>query len=184
MTSSTLPEGVGRAFVTTLRDTLTGAADALGVSEMTIRRDLDELDGFLEHLTREVYDPDFARLLRSFMGDDGFRADFRRAPCTRNGHHAYLGGLLEHTVAVATLAQETCVLHPRLNSDVLLCAAVLHDAGKIQEFELGAGMVIPGWDKGLEGMKVGGRRKLTIPPDQAYGEQGSPPTIGPNVSVE
>jgi peptidylprolyl isomerase len=50
-------------------------------------------------------------------------------------------------------------------------------------FTLGQGMVIPGWDKGLEGMKVGGRRKLTIPPDQAYGEQGSPPTIGPNETL-
>ncbi|MBN1528731.1 MAG: HD domain-containing protein [Thermoleophilaceae bacterium] len=105
-------------------------------------RDLDELDGFLEHLAREVYDPDLARLLRSFLGDEGFRADFRRAPCTRNGHHAYLGGLLEHTVAVATLAQETCVLHPRLNSDLLICAAILHDAGKIQEFELGADIAL------------------------------------------
>src|ERR671924_908986 len=53
------------------------------------------------------------------------RADFRRAPCTRSGHHAYLGGLLEHTVAVATLALEACSLHPRLNSDLLLCAAIL-----------------------------------------------------------
>jgi 3'-5' exoribonuclease len=101
-------------------------------------RDVDELDGFLEHLAREVYDRDFARLVRSFLNDEGFRADFRRAPCTRSGHHAYLGGLLEHTVAVATLAQETAILHPRLNSDLLLCAAILHDAGKIQEFELGA----------------------------------------------
>ncbi|HLM26189.1 MAG TPA: FKBP-type peptidyl-prolyl cis-trans isomerase [Thermoleophilaceae bacterium] len=50
-------------------------------------------------------------------------------------------------------------------------------------FKLGAGMVIPGWDEGLEGMKVGGRRRLTIPPDQAYGEQGSPPTIGPNETL-
>jgi peptidylprolyl isomerase len=47
-------------------------------------------------------------------------------------------------------------------------------------FQLGAGMVIPGWDQGLEGMKVGGRRRLTIPPELAYGAQGSPPTIGPN----
>jgi 3'-5' exoribonuclease len=101
-------------------------------------RDLDELDGFLEHLAREVYDRDLARLVRSFLNDEGFRADFRRAPCTRSGHHAYLGGLLEHTVAVATLAQETAILHPRLNSDLLLCAAILHDVGKIEEFELGA----------------------------------------------
>jgi peptidylprolyl isomerase len=50
-------------------------------------------------------------------------------------------------------------------------------------FQLGAGTVIPGWDKGVEGMKVGGRRRLTIPPDQAYGEQGSPPTIGPNETL-
>ena len=46
--------------------------------------------------------------------------ELRRAPCTRAGHHAYLGGLLEHTVAVATLAQELCHLHPRLNCDLLL----------------------------------------------------------------
>jgi 3'-5' exoribonuclease len=101
-------------------------------------RDVEELDGFLEHLAREVYDPDLRALLDTFLGDDGFRADFRRAPCTRSGHHAYLGGLLEHTVAVATLAFETGTLHPRLDTDLLLSAAILHDAGKIREFELGA----------------------------------------------
>jgi 3'-5' exoribonuclease len=101
-------------------------------------RDVDELDGFLEHLAREVYDPDLRRLLDAFLGDAAFRADFRRAPCTRSGHHAYLGGLLEHTVAVATLAVETGTLHPRLNGDLLLSAAILHDAGKTREFELGA----------------------------------------------
>jgi 3'-5' exoribonuclease len=104
----------------------------------TAYRDLDELDGFVEHLAGEVYDPDLSSLLDEFLGDDGFRSEFRRAPCTRAGHHAYLGGLLEHTVAVATLALETCALHPRLNSDVLICAAILHDAGKTLEFELGA----------------------------------------------
>jgi 3'-5' exoribonuclease len=101
-------------------------------------RDLEELDGFLEHLAREVYDADLRALLDAFFGDDAFRADFRRAPCTRGGHHAYLGGLIEHTVAVGTLALETCTLHPRLNSDLLLCAALLHDVGKIREFEIGA----------------------------------------------
>jgi 3'-5' exoribonuclease len=101
-------------------------------------RDLDELDGFLEHLAREVYDPDLRALLDALLGDEAFRADFRRAPCTRAGHHAYLGGLLEHTVAVGTLALEACALHPRLNSDLLLSASIVHDAGKTREFELGA----------------------------------------------
>ena len=101
-------------------------------------RDLDELDGFLEHLAREVHDTDLRRLLGAFLDDRSFRAELRRAPCTRAGHHAYLGGLLEHTVAVATLALETCTLHPRLDSDLLICAALLHDIGKLREFELGA----------------------------------------------
>jgi len=101
-------------------------------------RDMEELDGFLEHLGREVYDPDHRRLLDSVLCDDDFREALRRAPCTSGGHHAYLGGLIEHTVAVATLALETCALHPRLDSDLLVTAAILHDIGKIREFDLGA----------------------------------------------
>jgi 3'-5' exoribonuclease len=66
-------------------------------------RDLDELDGFLEHLSREVHDRDYRGLLDAFLADQAFRTALRRSPCTRAGHHAYLGGLLEHTVAVATL---------------------------------------------------------------------------------
>jgi 3'-5' exoribonuclease len=101
-------------------------------------RNVEELDGFLEHLAREVHDPGYAALLERLLADDALRAEWRRAPCTRNGHHAYLGGLLEHTVAVATLVVETCILHPRLNSDLLLCAALVHDLGKTREFTYGA----------------------------------------------
>ncbi len=104
----------------------------------TAYRDTDELDGFLEHLAAEVYDTDLKALLGAFLDDPDLRDALRRAPCSRAGHHAYLGGLLEHTVAVATLASEACVLHPRLNSDVLLTAALLHDVGKTREFDLGA----------------------------------------------
>ena len=101
-------------------------------------RDLDELDGFLEHLAREVHDPGYGAVLERLLGDPALRAEWRRAPCTRGGHHAYLGGLLEHTVAVGTLALEATVLHPRLNSDLLLCAALVHDLGKTREFVYGA----------------------------------------------
>jgi len=50
-------------------------------------------------------------------------------------------------------------------------------------FTLGAGEVIAGWDEGVAGMKVGGRRELTIPPGMAYGPAGSPPVIGPNETL-
>ncbi|HWW90482.1 MAG TPA: HD domain-containing protein [Solirubrobacteraceae bacterium] len=118
-------------------------------------RDLDELEGFLEHLAREVYDAGLQTLLERLLGDRQLRAEIRRAPCSAptsaggarpsggsgraaSRHHAYLGGLLEHTVAVATLTLELCVLHPRLDRDLLLTAAIVHDLGKTREFTYGA----------------------------------------------
>lgn len=50
-------------------------------------------------------------------------------------------------------------------------------------FRLGTGQVIPGWEQGVEGMKVGGRRELVVPPELAYGKAGSPPQIGPNETL-
>jgi 3'-5' exoribonuclease len=104
----------------------------------TAYRDLDELDGFLEHLAGEVSDRGFASFLAGLLADSELRAAWRRAPCTRAGHHAYLGGLLEHTVAVATLALDVCQLHLRLNQDLLLTAAIVHDLGRTREFVYGA----------------------------------------------
>jgi 3'-5' exoribonuclease len=101
-------------------------------------RDLDELDGFLEHLCGEVYDRRYRKLLDALLADPALRSAWRLAPCSRAGHHAYLGGLLEHTVAVTTLAHELCQLHPGLNSDLLLTAAVVHDLGLTRTFTYGA----------------------------------------------
>jgi 3'-5' exoribonuclease len=101
-------------------------------------RDLDELDGFLEHLAAEVYDRPYRALLDAVLGDEQLRRGLRRAPCTRAGHHAYLGGLLEHTVAVTTLSYEVCQLHQRLDRNLLLTASILHDVGHTREFTYGA----------------------------------------------
>jgi 3'-5' exoribonuclease len=125
----------------------------------TAYRDLDELDGFLEHLAGEVYDRGYAQLLAGLLADGELRAAWRRAPCSRAGHHAYLGGLLEHTVAVATLAHETCQLHPGLNSDLLLTASLVHDIGRVREFTYGAEIGLT--DEGrLLGHLVIGQRML------------------------
>ncbi len=118
------------------------AASFLPVSH----RDLDELDGFLEHLAREVYDPGLKALLDRLLGNRELRAALRRAPCSlpssgpgrAGAHHAFIGGLIEHTVAVATLALELCAVHPRLDRDLLLCAALVHDIGKTREYAYGA----------------------------------------------
>jgi len=105
----------------------------------TTFRDMEELDGFLEHLAREeVHERGYRALLDALLDDEPLREQWRRAPCTRGGHHAYLGGLLEHTVAVGRLAVETCALHVRLDSDLLITAALVHDLGKIGEFTYGA----------------------------------------------
>jgi 3'-5' exoribonuclease len=120
-------------------------------------RDLDELDGFLEHLAGEVYDRQYRALLDSLLSDRPMRAAWRRAPCSRAGHHAYLGGLLEHTVAVATLGQEICQLHPRLNSDLLLTAALVHDIGRTREFTYGAEFGLTGEGRMLGHLVLGER---------------------------
>jgi 3'-5' exoribonuclease len=101
-------------------------------------RSAEELEGFLEHLAREIHDPGLAAVVDRVVLSGPHAAEFRRAPCTVGGHHAYLAGLLEHTVSVATLVGELCQLHPRLDSDLLMAAAIVHDAGKTREFAYGA----------------------------------------------
>jgi 3'-5' exoribonuclease len=101
-------------------------------------RSVDELAGFAEHLVREIHDPGLRGVAEAVVLSGPLATEFRRAPATRGGHHAYLGGLLEHTVAVGTLVGEVCQLHPRLDSDLLMAGALVHDAGRAREFTYGA----------------------------------------------
>ncbi len=115
------------------------AADA-DPSSLTpaLRRDADELDGFFEFLASEIAHDGLASLVNAFVQDDVIRTALRSLPAAgADGHHGYAGGLLEHTVGVATLCRETTQLHPRLRHDLLLGAALLHDVGRVRELGKG-----------------------------------------------
>jgi 3'-5' exoribonuclease len=89
-------------------------------------------------LVRSVKDKPLRSLLESFFGDGDFAARFRRVPAAAEFHHAYVGGLLEHTVAVALTASGVAESRPdELDRDLLVAGALLHDIGKA--YELGAG---------------------------------------------
>jgi 3'-5' exoribonuclease len=98
-----------------------------------LRRDADELEGFVEFLAAELGHPGLASVVGRVLDDD-VRAGMRSLPAAGvEGHHGYAGGLLEHTVGVATIARETAQHHPRLRADLLLAAALLHDVGRVRE---------------------------------------------------
>mgnify|MGYP006315047147 FL=1 len=115
------------------------AAEGQDPAELTpaLRRDADELDGFLEFLGGELSHAGLKTLVGRFLADTRFRGRLRELPASPGVHHDYAGGLLEHTVAVATLCRETAQVHPRLRGDLLVAAAILHDAGRT--LELGRG---------------------------------------------
>jgi 3'-5' exoribonuclease len=98
-----------------------------------LRRDADELDGFLDFLAGELAHPGLSGTVARVLDDADLRRLMRSLPASPEGHHGYAGGLLEHTVGVATICRETAQLHPRLRADLLLAAAILHDVGRTVE---------------------------------------------------
>ena len=101
-----------------------------------LRRDADELEGFLEFLAGELAHPGLRAAVQAVLTPD-VRRQFRSLPASLDSHHGYAGGLLEHTVGVATLCRETAQLHPRLRADLVLAAALLHDVGRTLELRPG-----------------------------------------------
>jgi 3'-5' exoribonuclease len=115
-----------------------------------MRRDPDELVGFLVFLAGEIAHPGLAETVARVVSDPDIRRRLRALPAAPEGHHVYAGGLLEHTVGVATICRELCQLHPRLRSDLVLAAALLHDIGRTVELAPG-----PGFRQTAEGRLLG-----------------------------
>jgi 3'-5' exoribonuclease len=101
-----------------------------------LRRDADELDGFLDFIAAEIAHPGLRSTVAAVL-DTETRTRLRALPATPDSHHLYAGGLLEHTVGVATICRELTQLHPRLRADLLLAAALLHDVGRTLELRPG-----------------------------------------------
>ncbi len=118
-----------------------------------------ELWGRLTELNLAVKNKRLRRLLNGFFENEEFHGEFGKAPAAKGAHHAYVHGLLEHTVSVGELALKMADHYQHLNRDILLSGALLHDIGKTQEFTLGP--PIEYTDAGrLEGHVVLGVRML------------------------
>lgn len=96
--------------------------------------DADVLQDRLKNALGRIKRDSFKRLVRSIFADKALMGRFRKAPAAKGIHHAYLGGLLEHTTSLVLLAGEVSKHYPSLDADMLLMGAFLHDIGKIDEF--------------------------------------------------
>jgi 3'-5' exoribonuclease len=96
-------------------------------------RPLDEMQAELQHYINSLKQP-WQDLLTSVFLDDNFLKTFTNAPAARTMHHAYIGGLLEHTLSMAAVAEMLAKHYPYVNRDLLLAGTLLHDMGKAIEY--------------------------------------------------
>lgn len=99
--------------------------------------DIDKLKEDFAEICNSINDPYIANLLEQIFTPI-FLEVFCKSPAAKKVHHNYPGGLLEHTLQVANICHMTAKLYPKLNRDLLVAGAILHDIGKVEEYELAA----------------------------------------------
>ena len=156
-----------RGTVTTFRGVKRVSVEALAPAQRWDAEDLmatstrtpEELSAEFKALVGGVRDVELRRVLRAVFGDRSFFERFSACPGSQSYHHAYLGGLLEHTSAVASLCRHLAEQYPQVDGDLLVTAALLHDIGKCEE--LAFDTAIEYTDEGrLVGHVVLGMRRL------------------------
>jgi len=101
------------------------------------KRDQEEMRQELQQVRATIEDPYLSELLERMFSDEEFETTFSKAPAAKKYHHACIGGLLEHTLAVVRLCSFVADQHPEIDRDLLLTAAILHDVGKATSYTLG-----------------------------------------------
>ena len=99
----------------------------------TTERDVDQMCDSLIQISQQVKNPHLRNLLNLFWSDRPFLEGFKKAPASKQIHHAYLGGLMEHTLSLTQLVQKNAGHYEGLNVDLLMTGAILHDLGKVYE---------------------------------------------------
>jgi 3'-5' exoribonuclease len=146
------------------------SADFVRVAARPVEEMIAELDG----LVASVANASLQALLARIFGPGEFRERFLISPAAERLHHACLGGLLQHTLAVAAICREAVQVHPELDRDLLLAGALLHDVGKV--WELGGELTYDYTDAGrLFGHIVLTDRFVTRQIDQL---EDFPPRLG------
>lgn len=98
-------------------------------------RSVEEMKGRLQAFPAKLSNPHLSRLIALILEDPELSARFFRAPAATRIHQPYLGGLLEHTLNVVRICDRLKDIYPQIDADLLLAGAILHDVGKIDEYE-------------------------------------------------
>jgi len=107
---------------------------------LSTERDVDQMFERIVVLSESLEAWYLKALFSAFWGDEAFTTQFKRAPAAKKMHHAYIGGLLEHTLSMAVLADKIAEHYKGLDRDLLVSGALLHDIGKVREFNYEMGI--------------------------------------------
>lgn len=105
------------------------------------RRDIEEMYGEVCRLLESLTHPGIRALSRAYLEDEALMNRFKMAPAAMQIHHAWIGGLLEHTLQLMTIADAILPLYPQVNRDLVIFGLFLHDLGKTSELQ---------WERGFE----------------------------------
>lgn len=101
----------------------------------TTKNDVDKMWNRMREILRGIKNPDLRTLVEEFLSDNDLMARFRKAPAATVMHHAYIGGLLEHTLNLLEVALKIIPFYPRISLDLVLAGLFLHDIGKARELQ-------------------------------------------------
>lgn len=150
--------------------------DSVDLSDFLPRssRDPREMDDEFTRVIQSLSNPHLRKLMELFAADTDFMQGYRTAPAAKGMHHVYLGGLMEHSLSVVRLIDLIAPLYPRLDRDLLVVGALLHDAGKVREMSFRRSFDYTDEGRLLGHITIG----VEMIGDKAREIEGFPPRLG------